>query len=202
MPVRDTLQVGYGYRLRWWRGRQGREQIKSHMGRAGCLCSNEAWPWETAWARAWPLNTGEQGKAADPYLSPFDFSFIIRSIHFSRSLAFHTLSSLRILHFLNLSLSLSSFSGEQYVFSLRRVNVITRASDWWQFSMGALRQHCLPLCGVLESCSAENVCVCGRSVGLWCLLACFHSKFLQTVCEIQAATRANCSLPQTQLRNP
>lgn len=91
MPVRDTLQVGYGYRLRWWRGRQGREQIKSHTGRAGCLCSNEAWPWETAWARAWPLNAGEQGKAADPYLSPFDFSFIIRSIHFSRSLAFHPL---------------------------------------------------------------------------------------------------------------
>lgn len=57
------------------------------------------------------------------------------------------------------------------------------------------------LCGVWVSGSKENVCVCGRSVGLWCLLICFHSKLLQTVCEIQAATRANCSLPQTQLRN-
>ncbi len=192
MPVRDTLQVGYGYRLRWWRGRQGREQIKSHTGQAGCLCSNEAWPWETAWARAWPLNAGEQGKAADPYLSPFDFSFIIHSINFSRSphSASFTFST-------SLSLSLSSFSGEQYVFSLHWENVITRASDWWQFSMGALRQHCLPLCWVLESCSTESVCVCGRSVGLWCLLTCCHSKCLQTVCEIQAATSANCSFPQT-----
>ncbi len=199
MPVRDTLQVGYGYRLRWWRGRQGREQIKSHTGQAGCLCSNEAWPWETAWARAWPLNAGEQGKAADPYLSPFDFSFIIRSIHFSCSLAFHPLLTPHpsLSQPLSPSLSLSSFSGEQYVFSLHWENVITRASDWWQFSMGALRQHCLPLCGVLENCSTESLCVCGRSVGLWCLLTCFHSKFLQTVCEIQAATSVNCSFPQT-----
>lgn len=94
------------------------------------------------------------------------------------------------------SLSLSSFSGEQCVFSLRRANVITRASNWWQFSMGALRQHCVGCWW------AENVCVCGRSVGLWCLLICFHSKVLQTVCEIQAATRANCSLPQTQQTQP
>ncbi len=165
MPVRDTLQVGYGYRLRWWRGRQGREQIKSHTGQAGCLCSNEAWPWETAWARAWPLNAGEQGKAADPYLSPFDFSFIIHSIHFSHPLAFHPLltphpSLSQPLSLYRLSLGNSTF------FSLNWVNVITRASDWWQFSMGALRQHCLPLCGVLENCSTESVCLWsfGRAV--------------------------------------
>lgn len=107
------------------------------------------------WARAWPLNTGEQGRAADPYLSPFDFLFIIRSIHLSHSLAFHPLLTLHLSLSQPLSLSLSSFSGEQCVFSLRQANVITRASNWWQFSMGALRQHCVG-CGWAV---AKRMCV-------------------------------------------
>lgn len=68
------------------------------------------------WARAWPLNTGEQGKAADPYLSPFDFLFIIRSIHFSRSLAFHPLLTLHLS--LSQPLSLYRLSLGNSVFSL------------------------------------------------------------------------------------
>lgn len=149
------------------------------------------------WARAWPLNTSEQGKAADPYLSPFDFLFIIHSIHFSCSLAFHPLLTLHLSLSQPLSLSIIFLWGtvrflsapsECHHQSFRLMTVLNGSSE-------------TALCGVWVSGSKENVCVCGRSVGLWCLLICFHSKLLQTVCEIQAATRANCSLPQTQLRN-
>jgi len=69
------------------------------------------------WARAWPLNT-EQGKAADPYLSPFDFSFIIRSIQFSGSLAFHPLLTPHLSLSQPLSLSLYHLSLGNSAFSL------------------------------------------------------------------------------------
>lgn len=137
------------------------------------------------------------GKRADPYLSPFDFLFIIHSIHFSRSLAFHPLLTLHLSLSQPLSLSIIFLWGtvrflsaprECHHQSFRLMTVLNGSSE-------------TALCGVWLSGSKENVCVCGRSVGLWCLLICFHSKVLQTVCEIQAATRANCSLPQTQVRN-
>lgn len=164
------------------------------MGQAGCLCSNEAWPWDTGpgpglWTQSressWSLFVPFWFLLHYPFYPLLWFPCFSPSPH-SASFTFSTSLSLSIIFLWGTVRFLSALSKCHHQ-SFRLMTVLNGSSE-------------TALCGVLVSVSKENVCVCGRSVGLWCLLICFHSKVLQTVYEIQAATRANCSLPQTQLR--